>query len=931
MLVHVSDNPVRYERRLPHGTVEIYTQSDGAPAGSRRIFLTQIVTPSGQSVQLTWDAQMRLVAVVDAIGQVSTLSYNEASDPNKISSISDPFGRQSTLTYNAAGQLESITDTLGLTSRFSYGDDDFVTTLTTAYGATTFRAETPAINSGYTKRFIEATDSLGGTRHLEFQYQTPELDATVAASEVPTGFDNWNTKLDQFNTFYWSRRAWAAGSGDLSKAIITHWVQAPEFDGWQIYSMPVPHSVKRPLESRVWYTYAGQTAQSAGADMLASSRKATAIARVLDGGVSAAWQATYNDQGRPLTQTDPLGRQTSYAYDANGIDLVSIHQTSGGASDLLAGYSNYTSGHQPQTIVDAAGQTTTFTYNAVGQVLTTTNPRQETTSLGYDTNGYLTSTTGAIPGAVTTFTYDGYGRLRTATAPDGYTVTQDYDVIDRPTRTTRPDGTYDETSYDRLDAVAHRDRRGRVTRYYHDAMRHLVGVRDPLGQAVTQVWCSCGSLDVVVDAKGNRTSWQYDLEGRVTAEVRPNGSSVHYQYATTTSRLVQRTDAKTQVTTYTYGADGALVGISYSNATTATPAVSFAYDSAYPRLTSRTDGAGTTNYAYRAVGSLGAGEIASVDGPLSNDTIAYAYDSLGRPTSRTLGSTTDSFSYDALGRVATIVDPVGTFGWTYDGATPRVTQLTYPNGQASSYAYLGNTNDHRLQTIHHKTSVGATLSKFDYAYDGVGNITTWTQQYQATTRAYDLTYDNADQLTSAIYRTTDSTPTLVARYFYRYDAAGNRTGVQTDDAPLAWAYDTMNRMTTQGGSAVMQFEGTLNEAGTVTIAGKAATVDGTGKFTGSAVVTNGTNTVSITAKDTSGNTTTQAYEVDVTDVNGTFTYDANGNLTAHGTKTYRMGRRKPASPHQQRCRGISKLYLRRSGPSRLQDCEWHNAPLRLRQ
>jgi RHS repeat-associated protein len=96
----------------------------------------------------------------------------------------------------------------------------------------------------------------------------------------------------------------------------------------------------------------------------------------------------------------------------------------------------------------------------------------------------------------------------------------------------------------------------------------------------------------------------------------------------------------------------------------------------------------------------------------------------------------------------------------------------------------------------------------------------------------------------------------------------------------------MNQATAQGGSALLQFEGTLNEAGTVTVAGKPAMVDGTGKFIGSAAVTNGTNTVSVSARDLNGNTTTQAYEVDVTDVTGTFSYDANGNLTARGTKAY---------------------------------------------
>lgn len=67
-----------------------------------------------------------------------------------------------------------------------------------------------------------------------------------------------------------------------------------------------------------------------------------------------------------------------------------------------------------------------------------------------------------------------------------------------------------------------------------------------------------------------------------------------------------------------------------------------------------------------------------------------------------------------------------------------------------------------------------------------GGLRDWptdAEQYQSTTRAYDVGYDAANQLTSAVYRTTDATPTILRRYGYSYDAAGNRTNQQADDAP----------------------------------------------------------------------------------------------------------------------------------------------------
>ena len=43
-------------------------------------------------------------------------------------------------------------------------------------------------------------------------------------------------------------------------------------------------------------------------------------------------------------------------------------------------------------------------------------------------------------------------------------------------------------------------------------------------------------------------------------------------------------------------------------------------------------------------------------------------------------------------------------------------------------------------------------------------------------------YDAADQLTAAVKKSTDSTPSILKRYAYGYDAAGNRSFEQIDNA-----------------------------------------------------------------------------------------------------------------------------------------------------
>src|SRR5205085_5409145 len=113
----------------------------------------------------------------------------------------------------------------------------------------------------------------------------------------------------------------------------------------------------------------------------------TKTGRVLDDGTSQVSQASYNAQGQVTSRTDPVGRQVSYTYVLNGIDRLETRQTTSGANDLLATPADYTSQHLPQSMTDAAGQTSSVSYNTAGQPLSVTNARQETTTFRYDTEG----------------------------------------------------------------------------------------------------------------------------------------------------------------------------------------------------------------------------------------------------------------------------------------------------------------------------------------------------------------------------------------------------------------------------------------------------------------------------------------------------------------------------------------------------------------
>jgi len=779
-----------YQMVSADGSKLIFSQSDGSSGTSRKIFLKQIIDPAGNAVTLTYDVNLRIVAVSDAIGQVSTLSYQHPTDIYKITKVTDPFGRFATFDYDASNRLTKITDVIGLTSQFVYeGASDFINALVTPYGTTAFTKG----ESG-TTRSLETLYPDGQRERVEFNQDShPGVPGSDPAASVPTGVLTTNGSQAYRNTYFWSKSALAASSGDYSKARIYHWLHS---NG----AGRVLESEKDPLEGRIWYDYPGQTLSI----IIGTINKPAHVGRVLDDGTTQLSTYEYNDFGNVTKMVDPVGRTFSYLYAANGQDLLETRMTRNGAHELLS-KATYDAQHLPLTVTDAAGQTTTYTYTTRGQLRTVTNPKNEVTTYSYDARGYLTSVNGPLPGPgdSSTWTYDVVGRVRTRTDENGYTLTFDYDALDRLTKIAYPDGTYDQYTYTRLDSTQVRDRANRITSFDYDGIRNMTKQTDALNRITLFQWCKCGDLRSVTDPMGRMTSWSHDIQGRVTKKTFADGSAISYRYENTTSRLRQKIDEKLQVTQYAYASDDNVSTIHYANASIFTPGVAFTYDGDYERLTSMTDGTGTTLYAYLPIGPgvlLGAGELATVDGPLSNDTITFAYDRLGRRVSTAIDGAASTVTFDPAGRVTGATNALGTFFYDYDGASGRLISQTYPNGQSSFFEYLNNFNERQLARITHSRG-GATISEFLYSHDFARNrMTTWSQQAGAAMPlAYALGYNGENELMAA---TGSQGSTVVKSFNYTYDPAQNRVSEQVDvgDVKPVW-YNALNEISTVSGSA----------------------------------------------------------------------------------------------------------------------------------
>ncbi|MGB7745827.1 MAG: RHS repeat-associated core domain-containing protein [Verrucomicrobiia bacterium] len=893
-------SPGSYTCTTSQGYKQIYSHPDGAKTYPRNIFLTQVVDPSGNTLTFTYDGYNRIVAVTDAIGQVTTLSYGSTNidDPlfYEITRVTDPFGRSASFTYNAFGQLVKITDVIGITSQFTYGwsDDgtiDFLNSLTTPYGRTTFAEGTEGLNV-----WLEATDPMGQKERMEYDDTISGTAISDYGQPCPSTISGpAPAYLVYRNTFYWDKQAMQLYPGDYTKARIFHWLHEADIDT----RSSTEESTKSPLEGRIWYTYPGQA--PGDTYQQGTDNSPAAIARVLDDGTSQITQYQYNGFGNVVQVIDPAGRVTTNTYADNQIDLLTVQQQDGANFDTLASYT-YNANHLPLTTVDAAGQTNFFAYNNYNQLIATTNALGQVTTMAYDANGYLTNITGALPGATTSYTYDGCGRVRTVTDSLGYTITTSYDAADRPTNIFYPDGTYRQIVYNYLDPVLQKDRDGHWLAQVYDPLRHLTDMYDNLGRHTHYEYCTCGALNSITDPLGRLTTFLRDLQNRVTSKIYPDGTALNYAYQPNSGRLQSVTDAKGQTTEYQFFIDNNLAQVSYTNAAVATPSVSFTYDTNYNHRLTMTDGIGTTAYSYYAVtsGQLGAGQLQGVDGPFANDTIAYNYDALGRVTSRAINGMAQQVTYDALGRETMVTNALGSFTKTYVGTTLEISTNYYPNGQQTVFSYFNTPNDERLAEIWNQNIGGGTLSKFDYGYDAEGQITNWTQQADAgTPTAYTYQYDAGKQLINAVLNSTGAGATVLKQYAYGYDQAGNRTSEAivngTSSLSVTRAdYNNLNQLTNlSSGGGLMQFAGALDKQGIVTVAGNAATVNHfTTNFVGYANVSLGTNLVQIVATDYNGNARTNNYQLVVTN-NGVaeiITYDLNGNetsvVTAISTNTY---------------------------------------------
>jgi RHS repeat-associated protein len=942
-----------YLRKFEDGSKQVYNHGIGIP-GAMKVFLTQIVDPQGHAVTINYNSPTgaKVSSIVNAAGENLQFTYH-ASFPNLVTKIADPRGREANFHYTVIGVnpvLTKIVDPLGLASEFEYEvipaippatqpTPGHLIALKTPYGKTSFRSGNPMTHRGLI-RWIEAIDPHGDTERLEYNLDTDAsgVHLTVPDNELPSApfFSLKNVDMDDRNTFYWDKKAWAEAPGDCSKAKLIHWLPtATNID----FATGVIQSEKQPFESRIWYNYPGQrnwdgvlpddppdnpTADDAR-EQLGTLSLPSAIARQIEDedGTTTVTQIVrreYNSYGNLTKIVDPKGRETSFEYVGGGneIDVRFVKQKDPATQTWvtlqeIVYFDPPAHPHRPWKIYDAGRNVTTFTYNARHQVETITNAKDETCTIVYfetpgtSSYGRIKEILGPDLGKLVKYTYDGFGRPRTendyvsvAESLGNNTITFDFDALDRLTRVTYPNQTFEEARYERMDLVGLVDKLGNLTSYTYNGLGQLIAVTDSLKQTTQYEWCRCGSLKRIVDGNGKSTRWKRDVQGRVISKIYADNEVDVFEYEPLSGRLSSVTDAEDRETTYRYAKDGRLRHVLYSDST---PDVEFAYDDFLGRPATMTDGIGTTAYTYFSVPTApnteqnGALQAATINGPLAGnvDLISFTYDPLNRPKTRTIGGTaTVEWDFDPLGRLSTFTTPKGDFSYQYNDNSRQIGSVVFPTNSVSRFNFFhGASKDFRLQGTG-LVAGGLNQGSSTFDYDARGDLTLWSRFNQDGGSEYILESDSVGQLKRAALQ--DFGPIFgSSNYSYAYDAGGNRISAEKDNVFTRWNVDEVNQLTSQSGGGMLRVAGAVGRGGQVTVESSAASglkrpalLTGN-SYEASVDVSPGNNTITVRATDVNSppTTVTKSWSVNVSGgTSRNFGYDDCGNLLSDGVRQF---------------------------------------------
>ena len=759
-LVVNADGSYTFARRAQHISYTFSTTGQ----------LTSETDTNGEVTDLQY-AGGQLVSVTDPSGRAVTFTWSGSH----ISSVTDPMGRTTDYRYDANGNLVGTTDPAGRAWAFGYDSSSEMTSMTDPRGLVL----TNVYDSG--NRVVSQTDEAGLTTTWSY---SGDPASSVGSTTTMTDAHGSVTTYDYSNLELQDE---TRASGTASAAT-TSYRYDPGTLGVALVTNPLG------VQSSNSYNTSG--------DLISAT----------DGDGNTTYYSWTSDD-RPASTMTPLGETTSYAYDANG-NLVSTTDPLGGVSMETYGDASHT-GDLTQ-IADPDGRIETLTYDSDGDVASTTSVASAghisrsdatydadgdkvcsadpdataagrscpaaghaavsgTSSWVYDADGEVTSARDPL-GHTTTSSYDSDGNTVSTSDAVGRTTTSSFDGDDRTTSTVAGSGTSSATT----------------TSAAFDLRPGSAGCPATAGV----VYCSTNT-----DGRGGVTVNAYDGLGDVVSVERPGGSVTSHAYDAAGNE-VGRTDPDGRSIGYAHDNDNRLVDTTYADGSS----VSYGYDPDGRRI-SMTDSTGTTTYTFDADGRT----TGVLDGLGQN--VGYSHDGAGNVTSIVYpGGQTVQRVFDGAGRMASLTDWNGqTTSFNYDAASNLVSSI-YPNGDIVSNSY-----DAAQQLTDTKAQQGSTtLAGLAYTRDVSGQLTTETDS-GALSGAKSYTYDSRSELTAsgsdAFTYDASGDPTSLAGTSQTFNPAQELTSAQAGGVTTTYGYDADGNRTSAVPSVGLNQFYTYDQAG----------------------------------------------------------------------------------------------------------------------
>ncbi|MFD5454691.1 DUF6531 domain-containing protein [Streptomyces olivaceus] len=835
------------------GTQHAYTKASGgkftAPAQARSTLAadgTGYKLTTADHATYSFNGSGRLTALKDRTGRGLTLAYTGG----KPTAITDAVGRQATLAYTG-DRLDKVTLADGRFVDYSYTGDRLT-------GVTALDGETETYGYDTAGRVDKVTNARG---------KQATSNVYDAQGRVTTQTD----ALEHETTFSYTK------NGPFDQVDVT----APDGGVWtDVYYKNVLITQIDPLNSKSYYRYdkffnrtstvdaeireteyeydtSGRLkSRSNAASDESWTYDASGNVKTYEGGEYDEYTFTYNAANQVATVENPLGKVTSYGYDASTGLLSTVttpsdkttsygYDTDGNLTTVTTPKGNRTTyayfpSGQVKTVVDPRGNvsgadpatyTTAYTYDDANRVKTVTDARGNTTAFDYDEAGNLSTVIDAAE-RTTTYGYNDAGRLTTVTDPAQKKTLLGYDPAGRLVKETNRRGATVTYGYDKAgnqtqvvsargnatgadakqytwtfgyDKAGNRktvtDPQGKTTAFTWDAENRPLSVTDPLSHTRSVTYDDNGNVEKTTDGLGHGMTLTYDDAGRLETSKTWAGHVTRYEY-NDDGHLSAEVSPEAERTTYGYNDDGQLATLvdPRGNVTGADPAKytwSFGYDPA-GRPASITDPLGHQ----RTTGYDPVGNVATVTDARDKQTV-YEYDELNRPTKATApdkGATT--FTYDTAGFLATSTDAnthTSTYGYNAEG---QLTSVKNPLGKTVSYEYDldGNPTQHtnaRAQTI--TTTVDARNLPTEVAYsDGTPAQTYVYDDASRISKVTDatgtrtLTYDNDDKIE------TITAPGASKPFTYRWNTDDTlKSRAYPDGHTTSYTYDKTGRTKTQ--------------------------------------------------------------------------------------------------------------------------------------